>query len=164
MVTRSHTMATYHLRPATLDDLEALVHHRMAMFSDMGTPVDAGQVEATFRRWLQDMMAAGHYRAWVVHTDDGEIVSGGGITVLPWPPGPYYCGGRIAFVYNVYTDRPHRRRGLARLVMEAIHLWCRDTGIGLVGLNASAEGRPLYDELGYQPAGSPMMFAAVDRD
>jgi hypothetical protein len=49
-------------------------------------------------------------------------------------------------------------------VMETIHAWCRENGIGLIGLNASQEARPLYEAMGYQPAPSPMMFAAVDVD
>ena len=171
-------MAAYLVRPATVDDVDALVHHRLGMFHDMGTSFDATGVENAFRAWLAAMMPAGTYRTWVVETGtegpheamadaghergSGEIVAGGGITILPWPPGPNYVGGRIAFVYNVYTERSHRRRGLARLVMETIHAWCRDNGIGLIGLNASQEGRPLYEAMGYQPAPSPMMFAAVD--
>ena len=162
-------MSPYRVRPATLDDADALVHHRLGMFIDMGTAIDAPDVERAFRAWLAEMMPAGVYHAWVVERDvpaeagtHVHIVAGGGITVLPWPPGPYYVGGRIAFVYNVYTDRPHRRRGLARLLMDTIHTWCRDHGIRLVGLNASADGRPLYEALGYKPAAAPMMFVGLD--
>ena len=46
-------------------------------------------------------------------------------------------GHRLAFVYNVYTEPAHRRRGLARLIMDAIHAWCREEGIGSMALNAS---------------------------
>jgi GNAT superfamily N-acetyltransferase len=157
-------MSTYRVRPAALDDVDALVHHRLAMFAEMGTEVDAGLVETAFREWLAAMLTAGTYLAWVVEARGHEIVGGGGITVLPWPPGPQYVGGRLAFVYNVYTEPAHRRRGLARLVMETIHGWCRENGIGLVGLNASQQGRTLYEAMGYQPTPSPMMLAAVGRD
>ena len=79
------------------------------------------------------MMPAGTYRAGSWKPTTGEIVAGGGITILPWPPGPRYRGDRLAFVYNVYTEPAHRRRGLARMVMEAIHAWCRDAGIYVAG-------------------------------
>jgi GNAT superfamily N-acetyltransferase len=154
-------MSTYRVRPATLDDADALVHHRIGMFTDMGTKIDEGEVESAFRRWLAETMPAGVYRAWVVE-DGEEIVGGGGITVLPWPPGPQFVGGRIAFVYNVYTEHAHRRRGIAQLVMNTIHGWCRDQGIRVVGLNASRDGQPLYEKLGYASAESPMMFVGLD--
>jgi GNAT superfamily N-acetyltransferase len=157
-------MSPYQVRPATLDDVDAIVHHRLAMFAEMGTQVDVGPVETAFRRWLVDMLSAGTYLAWVVEGAGHEVVGGGGLTILPWPPGPHDVGGRLAFVYNVYTEPAHRRRGLARLLMETIHAWCRENGIGVVGLNASRDGRTLYESMGYQPAASPMMFAAVGRD
>lgn len=156
-------MSGYHVRAATLEDLGALVHHRLAMFEEMGTRIDSAQVGAAFRQWLMEMIPGGGYQAWVIETTGGAIVGGGGLTVLPWPPGPSYVGGRIAFVYNVYVEPGHRRRGLARQVMEVIHAWCAEHGLGLVALNASRDGRALYEALGYQPAASPMMFAAATR-
>jgi hypothetical protein len=40
-------VSAYRVREATLDDLDALVHHRVAMFTDMGVELDArGYVEA----------------------------------------------------------------------------------------------------------------------
>jgi GNAT superfamily N-acetyltransferase len=152
----------YTVRPATLDDADALVRHRIGMFTDMGVPIDAASLDAAFRGWLRDTMPAGVYRAWVVEAA-GEIVAGGGITILPWPPGPRYMGNRLAFVYNVYTEPAHRRRGLARRLMETIHAWCREAGIASVALNASQEGRPLYDALGYEVSPAPMMFLPIVR-
>jgi GNAT superfamily N-acetyltransferase len=150
----------YLVRPATLDDTDVLVRHRVAMFTDMGIALDVAGLEAAFRAWLTEMMPAGTYRAWLVETGDGQVVGGGGITVLPWPPGPRYAGDRLAFVYNVYTDAAHRRRGLARLVMDTIHAWCRDAGITSMALNASEDGQTLYESMGYVESPNPMMFLA----
>ena len=154
-------MSDYRVRVATLDDVDVLVHHRIAMFHDMGVPLDTAAVDAAFRPWLLDMMPKGIYRAWVVDAD-ARVISGGGITVLPWPPGPFYVGGRLAFVYNVYTEPEHRRRGLGRMVMEAIHAWCREERINSLALNASRFGQSMYESLGYAVTPSPMMFFALE--
>lgn len=154
-------MADYSTRPATSDDIDALVHHRIAMFQDMGITFDAAALDAKFRPWALETMQKGIYRAWVVEKDDA-IVAGGGITIIPWPPGPGYLGGtHLAFVYNVYTEPGHRRQGLGRAVMNAIHAWCRAEGISSLALNASTAGQPLYEELGYSVTRSPMMFIAL---
>ena len=153
--------ADYRVRPATLDDTDVLVRHRVGMFTDMGVPMDVAALEIAFRAWLAEMMPAGTYRAWLVEAHDGDVVGGGGITVLPWPPGPQYPGDRLAFVYNVYIDAPHRRRGLARLVMDTIHAWCQEAGITSIALNASEDGRPLYQSMGYVESPNPMMFLAL---
>ena len=153
--------ATYRFRPATFDDADLLVHHRIAMFVDMGMVFDHEVLERAYRTWLGDVMPAGTYRAWVAETDRGEIVAGGGITLLPWPPGPRYVGDRLAYVYNVYTEPGHRGRGLARRLMTEIHDWCRAEGITSMALNASQAGEPLYASMGYVVTSSPMMFFAL---
>jgi GNAT superfamily N-acetyltransferase len=154
-------MSDYRIRVATIDDVDALVHHRIAMFQDMGVSLDAAAVDAAFRPWLLEMMPKGVYRAWVVESG-AHVISGGGITILPWPPGPRYFSGRLAFVYNVYTEPDHRRRGLGRMVMETIHGWCREERIGSLALNASQFGQSMYESLGYGVTPSPMMFLALE--
>jgi GNAT superfamily N-acetyltransferase len=155
----------YRIRPATVEDADALVRHRIGMFTDMGVPLDVEALDRAFRTWLVETMPAGVYRAWVTEVSgraagrtSATIVAGGGITILPWPPGPRYMGSRLAFVYNVYTEPAHRRRGLARSIMDAIHAWCTEAGITSVALNASPDGRPLYEAMGYQVSPHPMMF------
>ena len=152
----------YRIRPATLADADVMVRHRVAMFTEMGVPLDAAVLEPAFRAWLEDVMPAGTYRAWLVEAG-GEIAGGGAITILPWPPGPRYVGDRLAFVYNVYTEPAHRRRGLARLIMDTIHDWCRSNGITSMALNASRDGKPLYQAMGYAESPSPMMFFPLVR-
>jgi GNAT superfamily N-acetyltransferase len=161
----------HRVRQATLDDADVLVRHRVSMFTDMGVPLDAAALDSAFRRWLAETIPAGTYRAWLVETIEEQdddilgaktiVVAGGGITIVPWPPGPRYMGTRLAFVYNVYTEPAHRRRGLARLVMDAIHAWCREAGITSLALNASADGQPMYRSMGYAVTPSPMMFFAL---
>ena len=163
-------MPAYRVRVATLADADALVRHRVGMFSDMGVEIDAAALAAAFRRWLGEALPTGVYRAWIVEdianveeieNGTGPIVGGGGITVWPWPPGPRSLGDRLAFVYNVYTEPAHRRRGVARLIMDAVHVWCRANGVSSLALNTSADGRPLYESMGYQLAPNPMMYLAL---
>jgi GNAT superfamily N-acetyltransferase len=155
--------ADYRVRLATLADADLLVRHRIAMFNDMGVPFDAHELDQAFRAWIANTMPAGTYRAWLADAANGETAGGGGITIIPWPPGPRYAGDRLAFVYNVYTEPAHRRRGLARLIMETIHAWCRNEGIGSMALNASRDAKPLYEALGYAESPSPMMFLPIVR-
>ena len=154
-----HDYRNYRVREATLDDTDVLVRHRLAMFTDMGRTFDAPLIAQMFRDWLRPMMSAGDYRAWLCETAAGEVAGGAGITLIKWPPGPSPLQSEhVAFVYNVYTEHPHRRRGIARRLMEAVHLWCANRGIGAIALNASADAQHLYESMGYQIAPSPMMW------
>lgn len=154
-------MPAYRIREATLDDTVVLVRHRIGMFTDMSVSLDAAALGTAFGTWLTKAMPADTYRAWLVADDDG-VIGGGGITILPWPPGPRYPGDRLAFVYNLYTEPAHRHRGVARLVMGAIHAWCREHHVGSMALNASTFGRSLYESLGYRVSPNPMMFLQLE--
>ena len=154
---------SYQVREATLDDLDTMVHQRLAMFADMGRQFEEAPLSAAFAEWLRAVMPTGQYRAWLAHAADGTVAGGAGATIIPWPPGPKYPGNLLAFVFNVYTEPPHRRRGVARLLMETIHDWCRGHGVTSVALNASADGRPLYDRMGYAVTPAPMMFFGLEK-
>jgi GNAT superfamily N-acetyltransferase len=155
-------MPGYRTRPATLNDIDTLVRHRLGMFTEMGTTFDAPLIDGMFRAWLREMMPAGEYRAWLCETDAGEVAAGAGITLLKWPPGPSPLRSeRVAFVYNVYTEEAHRKRGLARRLMETIHAWCIDSKVAAVALNAAPAAQHLYRTLGYVEAPSPMMWKVL---
>lgn len=140
-------MTDYRLRPATIADADSIVHHRIAMFVAMGVRFDALALDQTFRPWLLTMMGKGEYRGWLIELSSGEVVAGGGFTIIAWPPGPRYSGDRLAFVYNMYTEPGHRGRGLARQILGAIHAWCRQEGITSLALNASQFGHPCTSRL-----------------
>jgi GNAT superfamily N-acetyltransferase len=148
---------TYAIRPATMADIPHLVRHRELMFREMGIPAVFDEMAVTVDRWLRTALPSQTYLGWVAVAVDGEIAAGGGLIVIPWPPGPISMDPRCGFVFNIYTEPAHRRQGLARRLVEAMHDWCRAEGIERVVLNASTSGRPLYESMGYVATDEPMM-------
>jgi GNAT superfamily N-acetyltransferase len=141
------------IRAETVDDAEAVVEHRRAMFFDMGYR-DEGALAAmslAFRPWLVERMRSGEYLAWMADRGDGGIVAGLGLWLMDWPPHMIGPGARRGNILNVYTQPEARRQGIARRLMETALEWCRTHGIRAVILHASPEGRALYEKLGFQP-------------
>jgi GNAT superfamily N-acetyltransferase len=93
----------------------------------------------------------GTYRGFFATDETGRIVAGGGVVLLAYQPHPLDPRPRRAFVVNLYTEPEHRRRGLARRLMEAMIEWCRGEGYATLSLHASDEGRALYESLGFVP-------------
>jgi GNAT superfamily N-acetyltransferase len=79
------------------------------------------------------------------------VAGGGGVLLSPWPANPFDPCVERAVILNVYTELEFRRRGIARLVMETILAWIRGYGLKSVNLHSSAEGRALYEKLGFTP-------------
>jgi GNAT superfamily N-acetyltransferase len=142
-------------RPATLNrsDLEAIVHHRRAMFFDMGYR-DEFALEAMsmrFRPWLRQKMEAAEYLAWFAIAPDCSIAAGLGLWLMDWPPHMVGAGPWRGNILNVYTEPAHRRRGMARALMQIALDWCAANQVGAVILHSSPEGRALYESFGFAP-------------
>ena len=142
------------IRPGVLADLDTIIEHRRAMFRDMGHHDEAAldRMSAAFRPWLEQKMRDHEYLAWfAVHPDDHAIAAGLGLWLMDWPPhviGPGRWRGNIV---NVYTRPQNRRMGLARRLMDTALAWCRANDVSTVILHSSADGRPLYESMGFQP-------------
>ena len=152
-VTAHSASEKYALRVATTADASAIARHRVSMFRDMGMlhDHDAAALEAGAQAHLTTALADGTYFGWLIK-HDGVVVAGAGVIVrplLPRPESPY--GGEDVEVLNVYTEPAHRRRGLARRLVEHVLTWARARSLQRISLHASDEGRPLYEQLGFVP-------------
>ena len=142
----------YTIRQATKADLDILMHHRRAMFLDMGRKDDEILAKAmrTSRDFFSNQFEYGRFHAWVVEQRPGTIIAGAGVITFDYPPSPRDPSPQRPMVVNVYTERAHRRKGIARKLMEIVIDWCRSMQFGSVMLHASDEGRPLYESQGFE--------------
>jgi GNAT superfamily N-acetyltransferase len=142
------------IRAARLDekDLEIIVRHRRGMFFDMGHRNERALAEMSekFREWLRRKMEAKEYLAWFAIGTEGAVMAGAGLWLMDWPPHVIGGGKWRGNIVNVYTEREFRRRGLARELMKVVMDWCEENGVGAVVLHASAEGKTLYESLGFE--------------
>jgi len=151
----------YSISPATPSDAEIFARHRALMFRDIGTLPD-GDVEALFSAsvpWFQRLFDRQEFVGWLVHHGQ-EVVAGGGIHLREMGPvAGCYRLGRWGHIANIYTLPSHRRRGLARSLVEEMLRWSEQNYLDQLTLTASGEGRPLYESLGFTPT-ADMKFSA----
>ena len=140
------------IRAGGVADAETIVRHRHVMFREMGYRDEAvlDKMSAAFRPWVMSKLQSGEYMTWFALRADGSIAAGVGLWIMDWPPHMLDTAARRGNILNVYTDPDSRRLGLARKLMETAVAWCREHGIRSVILHASAEGRPLYESMGFQ--------------
>jgi GNAT superfamily N-acetyltransferase len=150
--------ADYRVRLAKVDDADVIARHRIAMFRDMRVldERDAEALQLASLAYLRSALPSGAYRGWLVE-HDRAVVAGGGLIPQPGVPRPEnVCGDEEAYLLNVYTEPAHRRRGLARRLMDEMLAWCRERGVARVVLHASDEGHALYTSLGFSPSTNEM--------
>jgi GNAT superfamily N-acetyltransferase len=150
------------VRIATRHDAAVIARHRAQMFADMGELPEGGYEDLVARTldYLEEALPAGTYLGWLAMHDTSAdtVIAGAGVQLRRTLPHPLtrdgnrrIAAGRQAIVLNVYTEKPWRRRGIAELLMTHVIDWARVSSIDTLVLHASANGRALYERLGFTP-------------
>jgi GNAT superfamily N-acetyltransferase len=140
------------IRSAGIEDLTHLLHHRRAMFEEMGFRDSAvlDTVEHFSRKYFNKALLNGTYKAWLAENLNSRVVGGGGILIAAWPGYPGENNAQRVWILNMYTEPEARRCGIAKRILQVMIEWCRTHGFSAVSLHASAAGRPLYETIGFQ--------------
>ena len=147
-------MSNITIRSATPADIPEILRQRRAMYEDMNY-TDAAALTTMAKltaEYLSQAIPNGTFRAWLAIDDNALPIAGAALIVSPWPAHPYDLECRRATILNVYTNPQHRRRGIARQLMETVISWCKADGLARVTLHASDQGRHLYESLGFEPS------------
>lgn len=141
----------YAIVRASVEDAKTIAEHRTRMFYDMGqlNEDEFEDLKDAITKKLIPLLKSGDYLGWLVK-DNGRVVAGAGAVMNLRLPAPgNHDGLRECYIYNVYTNRSHRRRGLARKLIEEILAWARTEAIPRIRLHASNQGYTLYKSLGF---------------
>jgi GNAT superfamily N-acetyltransferase len=147
------------IRRAVQSDASVIARHRTEMFRDMGqVPTEALALAllAESQSALATALADGTYAGWLAIDGSGRVVAGAGAHIKPQfprvsPDGTGVASGAVPLVVNVYTEPEWRRKGVARVLMEALMEWAVQRGCDRILLHASDAGRALYASLGFKP-------------
>lgn len=141
------------LRPASLQDLETFVRHRVAMFQDMDYGDEAGRerMAPVFREQLRTWLTTGQVRGWIAE-DGGAIVGGALLQLKEALPTPLSLQRVRGYLYNVYVVPEARGNGLARRLTETALAHAREIGVEMVELHASKDAEQLYRGMGFEPS------------
>ena len=136
---------------ATAADAEIIAAHRVSMFRDMGTlHGDADALHRATVAYLREAIGRDYF-AWLAC--DGSAVAGAcGMQLRRILPRLSRAGEVIdveGIILNVYTEVAWRRRGIAEQLVRACLAWAQERGVERIVLHASAEGRRLYEKLGF---------------
>ncbi len=141
--------ASMQSRLATVADVPELVRLRKVMIESV-----RGESDETWQdscsAILEAALTDGTMVAVVVDQPEGPGLAACGVGMVGQRlPSPGCADGRYGYIQSMCTDERHRRRGLARLVFEALMQWYTDAGITRVDLHASSMGEPLYRQHGF---------------
>jgi ribosomal protein S18 acetylase RimI-like enzyme len=132
-------------RPANVDVIEVKLHSEISSWKNLAGMVlfkGAQLNENLFIKGVSD----GYFRLFQT-LENGLPVA----TVL-------LCMEQTPCIYMVATHNEHRRKGLAKLAMQAAHHAAGKAGAESVMLQSTKEGLKLYQNMGYLPINNVYLF------
>ena len=150
------------IREVTPADAQTVADLREAMFLDIGwIEGTREEVVAATVKYFARTIADGTYIGFVAE-DDGVPIGTAGAVVIFVPPYGEDLTGRIPRVQNVYVVPEYRRQGIARELFARLIERLRASGLRRISLMATDDGRPLYEEFGFEDV--PEMSLMLDSD
>lgn len=151
------------VRPATLDDVSALVALRAEMFRAMGAgDVDSLPWQDSACAWFAVRVEDPDYGIFVVDVD-GDVVAAAIGAIRDSAPSPTCPAGRDVLISNVCTLPEHRGSGHGSAAFAAVMAWARKAGVDRAELMATDGGRRIYEREGFELNRFPAMRATLNR-
>lgn len=135
---------------ATSDDIDTLLHHRAEMFREMGfSAAETAPALAAARTYFTSALPSGACRGWLALSQE-KIIAGGLLLLADWPGVPNCNSPHYPWILNIYVEPEFRHQGIATLLTNTMIEFCRAANFASVALHASAQGRALYEKLGFR--------------
>ena len=140
---------------AGTEDIEALVKMRLSYLIEDNGSLDSQHLTAIKRELPGYFQAHLDKDLFVYVIRDGQnIVSCAFFLIAEKPMSPAFINGRTGMVLNVYTCPSYRRKGYAKIIMEALLSDAKKMEILVIELKATEDGYPLYHSVGFEDDGS----------
>ena len=144
------------LRRATSADAEDLTRLRGLMHLSMGATSLPDTWRAACEEAFRRRLVSADFVAYGVE-EAGRLVSCGVGWIEEHLPSPTQLDGRRGHIASMSTESEWKRRGYAREVFAALLGWFGSQGVPRIDLRATDDGRPLYEEFGFQVLGGATM-------
>lgn len=141
----------YKYKKATISDLDELVKTRVIVLraaNKLSKETDMIQVERESYEYYRESLESGEHIAYLVY-DDEKFIGAGGVSFYKVMPTYHNPSGKKAYIMNMYTSPEYRRQGIAYKTLDLLVNEAKKKGILQISLEATEEGKYLYEKYGF---------------
>ncbi len=139
------------IRPASLSDLDELIHWRIEalreVFSLPDGDANAALQQASLDYYRAELAARRHIACFAEQA--GAVIGCGGLCLHAELPSPDNPSGKCGYLMNIYTQPESRRKGAGAAVVTWLTAQAERRGVGKLYLETTEDGRALYRQLGF---------------
>ncbi len=142
---------------ATADDMELMMNSRFEMLKVVNDLDYKYEYSDEIVKSSREYFEKGDHTT-VLAMDGKRVIGCASICYMYIMPTFDHPTGKRARLMNVYTMKEWQRRGIAKKMVSMLTDDARKRGVTEISLDATEEGRPLYEKLGYVPSKEGMVF------
>ncbi len=146
------------VKVATLDDLKLMMSSRLEMLKVVNNLNNKYEFSEELVDSSREYFEKGDHTT-VLALDGERVIGCASICYMYIMPTFDHPTGKRAHLMNVYTMKEWQRHGIAKKMVSMLidEAWKR--GVTEISLDATEEGRPLYERLGFVPSKEGMVLA-----
>ena len=132
----------YDVRQIGIEDINIFIHFRECMFKEVGMADGVETMSQQSVGYFAEKIPTGEFVGWLAETAEGEAAASAGLSIYHLSPKPTNVSGTFGYLSSFYTLESHRRRGLAKRLLNVAIQHARDLNLPILKLHASAYGNP----------------------
>jgi GNAT superfamily N-acetyltransferase len=141
-------------RKAIAQDDEKIAEHFYQLWLDNGLKPEnlLPDCKIEVLNFIRNVRERDSYQAFIAEVDQKIVGSAGSqlfAGLYPMSFQPSYR--KIGYIWGVYVEPDYRHQGIGRLLTQMNLDYLRSIGCTRAILHASPLGRPIYEQLGFQP-------------
>ncbi len=137
--------------------IPTLMRWRAEVISHVFGETPGRRLLVEIRKYYRSHIPEGAHLAFVAEMD-GEECGCGSVCITEELPSPDNPTGRRACLVNIYVRREFRNRGVGRAIVSRLVDEAGKRGCGVIYLETTADGRPLYLSAGFVAMPDAMKF------
>ena len=135
------------IRLAEISDVNTLVEFRKQQLIDEGDKPSIN-IDKELNDYFTSSFSDDKSIIWIA-VEQGIPVATGGLYFFRFPPGYSNPTGERAYVHSMYTKEQYRGKGIASKILNAMVVEVKKRGSRILFLQASKDGRPVYEKIGF---------------
>lgn len=148
----------FEIRRAKHSDSENLAELRIALLQEVGNIKNKDEMEIVReanKQYYEEYLNNGNYISFIAEYE-GKVIGTIGLIMITRPPYLHNLSGIDGYIMNVYTTPHNRGKGVATALLDHCIEFATSNNVGRMILNASVEGRPVYEKRGFKLRSSAM--------
>lgn len=152
-------------RPATIDDVSALVDYRVKFLNEHFSHPENDDTEAVRKSlgsYFVKAIPSKSFIAWVAEYE-GRMIATSGMVV--WQKPAMYGGvesGKLGYLLNFYTIPEARRKGIGTQLLNKLIKEAKSSRLKYLHLHASRDGIDIYRRAGFVEPEEPELVLRLE--